>query len=305
MQKVILFYKYIAITYPKRILKWQHKICQELDLKGRVLIATEGINGTLSGSPESIDRYVTIMHQNALFNDVVFKYSTAESHAFPRLQVAVKPEIVRLCVNPEDAPLDLTGIHLTPEQTHAKLSEKNDNLIVLDTRNTFESAIGTFTNAVKAPIRHFRDLPKYIDENVDQFKDKEVLMFCTGGVRCERATAYLKKKNIAKEVYQMDGGIHVYAEKYPDGYFRGKNYVFDNRIAVKVNDDILGQCLLCKKACDNYTNCQNALCNKHFICCQSCFDQYKNSCSQECLNLIENNKVNRRPEFITTKEAQK
>ncbi len=301
MQTVILFYKYTDITYPKRILKWQQKIGAELALKGRILIAQEGINGTLSGLQASIDRYVKIMHNHEQFNDMAFKYSTGDGDCFPRLQVTIKPEIVRLCVNPEDAPLDHGGVHLTPEQTHAMLSEKTDNLIVLDTRNTFESDIGTFKGAVKAPIKHFRDLPKYIDDNIDQFKDKKVLMFCTGGVRCERATAYLKKKEVAQEVYQMDGGIHNYVEKFPDGHFRGKNYVFDSRIAIKVNDDILGSCLLCNKPCDDYINCLNALCNKHCICCTLCFALYKGACSAKCLALVTANKVNRRPAIVKAK----
>ena len=303
MQTVILFYTYTNITYPKRILKWQQKICTDLTLKGRILIAQEGINGTLSGSPASVKRYVEIMHNHKQFSDIAFKYSTADGDCFPRLQVTVKPEIVRLCVDKKDAPLEHGGVHLTPEQTHAMLSNKSDTLIVLDARNTFESDIGTFKGAVKAPIKHFRDLPKYIDKHIDQFKNKEVLMFCTGGVRCERATAYLKKKHVAQEVYQMDGGIHNYVEQYPDGYFRGKNYVFDSRITVKVNDDILGSCFLCKTPCDNYINCANALCNKHVICCTKCIKAYNDTCSKKCLELVTTKKVNRRPALVKAKAA--
>ncbi len=301
MQTVILFYKYTDITYPKRMLKWQKKIGAELALKGRILIAQEGINGTLSGSSASIERYIEIMHNHEQFSDMVFKYSAGDGDCFPRLQVTIKPEIVRLCVDKQDAPLDHGGIHLTPEQTHTMLSKKSDNLVVLDARNTFESDIGTFQGAVKAPIKHFRELPKYIDENIDQFKNKKVLMFCTGGVRCERATAYLKKKKVAQEVYQMDGGIHNYVKKYPDGYFRGKNYVFDSRIAMKVNDDILGSCLLCKISCDDYINCLNALCNKHVICCAECLALYKGTCGQKCLALVTAKKVRQRPALVKAK----
>lgn len=301
MQTIILFYKYTTITYPKRVLKWQQKIGQELELKGRVLIAHEGINGTLSGTEESISRYIDIMRTHTQFADVDFKKSLAEGECFPRLQVTVKPEIVRLCVDHADAPLEEGGVHLTPEQTHTLLSNKPDNLVILDTRNLFESAIGTFTNAVKAPIDNFRELPMYIDNTLDQFKDKKVLMFCTGGVRCERATAYLKKKKVSQEVYQIEGGIHRYVEQYPDGFFRGKNYVFDGRIAVKVNDDVLGSCYLCKSACDEYTNCSNALCNRHFICCNNCLIAYNETCSLECKTLIAEKKVHCRPPRIKAK----
>jgi len=303
MQTVILFYKYTDILYPKRIMKWQKKVATELGLKGRILIATEGINGTLSGSEHATSRYVEIMQEHEQFHGMEFKYSNSDSDCFPRLQVTVKPEIVRLCVDKKEAPLELGGVHLSPEQTHEMLSKKNDNLVILDTRNTFESDIGTFKDAIKAPIKYFRDLPKYIDETLDQFKDKDVLMFCTGGVRCERATAYLKKKNVAKEVYQMDGGIHKYAEQYPDGYFRGKNYVFDSRIAVKVNDDILGNCLQCDRPCDDYINCINALCNKHCISCADCRAQYHHTCSKKCMELVASKKVQSRPTPMKAKAS--
>ncbi len=295
MQTVILFYKYITIQYPKRILKWQKKIGTDLGLKGRILIAEEGINGTLSGSEKAIQTYVNILKCNELFSDMPFKYSTAKKACFPKLQVTIRPEIVALSRDKDAAPISLTGKHLSPDQTHELLQKKPADLIVLDVRNDFESAIGTFKDAVKAPIKHFRDLPKYIDKSLDKFKDKKVLMFCTGGVRCERATAYLNKKSVASEIYQIDGGIHEYAQKYPNGFFRGKNYVFDSRLAITVNDDILGSCLLCKQACSEYTNCINALCNKHFICCSTCEKQYMGSCSAKCNQKIKNNEVAARP----------
>src|SRR5438045_9113606 len=116
-------------------------------------------------------------------------------------------------------------------------------------------------------------------------------MYCTGGIRCERASAYLNEKNIAKKVYQMEGGIHRYVEQYPDGFFRGKNYVFDGRIAVKVNDDVVSHCLLCSEPCDQYTNCLNASCNEHFICCVQCLDSYGNTCGATCEELLSQHKV--------------
>ena len=235
------------------------------------------------------------MKKNELFFDMPFKYSTATKDCFPKLQVTIKSEIVRLSVGKDEAPIELTGKHLSPEQTHKLLENKPEDLVVLDVRNDFESAIGTFKDAVKAPIKHFRDFPAYIDKSLNQFKDKKVLMFCTGGVRCERATAYLNKKDVASEVYQIDGGIHEYVEKYPEGFFRGSNYVFDRRLALKVNADVLGKCLLCDESCSEYTNCINALCNKHFICCSLCEKQYMGSCSLECSQKIQKKEVSLRP----------
>ncbi len=295
MSKVLLFYKYTNFEFPKRIQKWQLKICQELGLTGRIIIAHEGINGTVGGSDESIERYKEIILEHPQLHGMDIKESAGGSDCFPNLRVVVKDEIVNLGLKQEAAHINNTGVHLTPEQTHNLLANRPENLLILDTRNEVESAIGAFEGAIKAEISHFRDFPQYIDRHLDEYKDKQVLMYCTGGVRCERATAYLKEKGVAKEVYQIEGGIHRYAEQYPDGYFRGKNYVFDGRIAVKVTDDILGSCTHCKKACDDYTNCLNAKCNKHHISCSTCIQEFNQCCSTTCKELILSQKVKARP----------
>lgn len=297
MGKILLFYNYTEFTYPKRIQKWQQQICNDLGLKGRILIAKEGLNGTVGGTVEATERYKEIMKAHPQLGNTDFKESPGGADCFPRMQVLVKDEIVHLGV-PKGAHIEHTGVHLTADQTHELLNNKPEDLIVLDTRNDYEYKIGSFRDAVKPDIKSFREFPAYIDAHVDEFKDKQVLMFCTGGVRCERATAYLKEKGVAKEVYQIEGGIHRYAEKYPDGHFRGKNYVFDGRIAVPVNDDVLAECSLCPKPCDDYTNCINAQCNKHYIACVDCVSTYNNCCSTECQTLVAEKKVNVRTKFV-------
>lgn len=294
MGKVILFYSYTHFEYPQRICKWQTKLCQELNLTGRVIIAHEGINATLGGSDADIERYKTLLKENPQFANIDIKESEGGADCFHKLRVIVKDEIVNISL-PDAAHVENTGVHLTPAQTHDLMRNKPEDLIILDTRNKFESDIGAFQDAIKADIDHFRDFPQYIDNNIDMFKDKQVLMYCTGGIRCERATAYLKEKGVAKQVYQIEGGIHRYAEQYPDGYFRGKNYVFDGRIALPVTDDILGRCSLCNIACDEYNNCLNALCNKHHISCNACLEKYYHCCSSTCKELVLTNQVNRRP----------
>ena len=297
MGKIVLYYKYIDIEHPKRIMKWQQKICQELQLRGRILIAHEGINGTVGGTQKNIERYIEIMRKNPLFADVDFKESPGDADCFPRLQVTVKDEVVRLGLDPQHLVASAGGELLDPQQAHELMNQKPDDLVILDARNTIEWKIGRFTHAITPDIDHFRELPNYIDNNLEQFKDKQVLMYCTGGIRCERASAYLQSKGIAKQVFQLKGGIHRYVEQYPDGFFRGKNYVFDSRIAVKVTDDVLSSCQICNASCDEYTNCLNALCNKHFICCSTCLKQYNNTCSTQCQKLIQTKKVNPRPAF--------
>jgi predicted sulfurtransferase len=299
MGKIVLFYKYVEIECPQAVLKWQRKICDKLGLKGRVILATEGINATLGGEDLAIDEYVNHMEHHPLFGGIDFKYSQGGADHFPRMRIVVKDEIVHLGLDTKKITAQNGGIHLEPSQVNELIETKSKELVIIDCRNDYESAIGTFTNAIKPPTEHFREFPEYVDNNLDLIKDKEVLMFCTGGIRCERASTYVKEKGVAKNVYQIKGGIHRYAEQYPDGYFRGKNYVFDGRVAVKVNDDILGSCYLCKKPCDDYTNCLNAACNEHYIACTECLARYQNTCGSECQKLVFEDHVPQRPQRVT------
>jgi predicted sulfurtransferase len=293
--KIIIFYKYITIEYPKQVLKWQTKIATDLNLKGRVILAHEGINATLGGSIQNIDHYKSLMEKHPLFEGIDFKECEGEADYFPRLRIVIKDEIVRLGVDTKKINAQNGGKHLTPSQVHELLKNKPENLILFDARNRFESKVGTFDGAITPEIAHFRELPTYLDQHAQQFKDKQVLMFCTAGIRCERATAYLKEKGVTQEIYQLQGGIQRYVEQFPDGFFKGKNYVFDGRIAVRVSNDILSNCELCGISCDDYNNCMNASCNKHFICCSACYATHKQTCSEVCMELLENKKVKERP----------
>ena len=267
-------------------------MCEELGLTGRIIIAHEGINGTLGGEDEAIATYEKEMLAHPLFSTIDFKQSNGSAHDFPRLRVVVKKEIVNLGIDPEVISAKNSSKHLTPQEAHHLISQKPDNLVILDVRNIYESRIGSFIDALKPPIDNFRDLPGYIDSNSDLFKDKQVLMYCTGGIRCERASVYLAAHTSAQEVYQIEGGIHRYIEQYPDGYFQGKNYVFDGRRAVQVTTDVLTQCDACHNPYDEYINCMNAECHKHIIVCPSCIPTYSNTCSQLCHDLIIAGKAN-------------
>lgn len=291
---ILLFYKYIQIENPAAIQAWQKELCSKLGLTGRIILATEGINGTVGGNKEATDAYIQAMNQHPLFGNIDFKTAEGGAHAFPRMKITIKREIVHLGINPEDLTTQDTAQHLTPQQTHELFLNPPEDFIVLDGRNNYEAAVGKFVGAITPDIRYFRQFPGYIDENIDQFKDKTVFMYCTGGIRCERASAYLNKKGIAKKIYQVEGGIHRYVEQYPDGFFRGKNYVFDNRITVKVNDDVLSSCLNCTTPSDEYFNCLNALCNKHFTSCPNCLTKLSKTCSSRCQNLLQEKKAPQR-----------
>ena len=290
MGKILLYYKYIAIEDPHAIKRWQQTLCQELGLTGRILIGVEGINGTVGGSVEATNAYIKAMHEHPFFSDVSFKSSPGDTHHFPRLRVAVRDEIVTIGISPDDLKPSGPDTHLTPSQVHDLLNNKPEDLLILDTRNNYESRIGTFRGAITPDIENFRDFPEYIEQNLDSFKDKQVLMFCTGGVRCD-ATLVLAQKHVAKKVFQITGGIHSYAEEFPDGHFRGKNYVFDGRVAMKVNDDIVGTCHLCTVPYDEYTNCINVMCNLQFLGCPQCRKELGNTCSSACQALVRDHKV--------------
>jgi predicted sulfurtransferase len=282
---IILYYKYVTIENPHEIMAWIRLLCTKLHLKGRILISTEGINGTLGGMPEEIAEFTKVFLAHPLFQGTDIKESAGSADDFPRLMVKVKKEIVGMGIAPEALTVKDTGVHLTPEETH-QLIATNKELVILDTRNDYESRIGKFTGAIIPPLKTFRDFPQYIEDNLESFKDKEVLMYCTGGVRCERATALLNVKKVAKKVYQIDGGICRYVEKYPDGFFRGKNYVFDDRIALPVNNDVLTDCDVCQKPADTYTNCMNTQCNVQFVACMPCREKFDYTCSQACHDAI-------------------
>ncbi|CAN5139806.1 hypothetical protein BH09DEP1_BH09DEP1_2270 [soil metagenome] len=298
MHSIILFYKYVTITYPKQILKWQKKACQELNLKGRIILAEEGINGTLGGTPENIERYKELMNTHELFGAIDYKESNNVRDHFPRLRIVVKSEIVYLGLDPKAITAKDAGTYLEPAQAHELIAQKPDNLVIIDCRNNTESAIGRIENAIMPDTKYFREFPEYVDKHLDDFKDKQVLMYCTGGVRCERASAYIKSKGVAQEVYHIKGGVHKYVEEFPNGFFKGKNYVFDGRTAVKITDDILANCFVCQQPCDDYNNCMFARCNRHFIGCNQCMERLDNTCSTECQLIITQDPSKKRPTLI-------
>lgn len=296
---ILLFYKYVAIDNPVDIKNWITTLCNTLNLTGRIILAHEGINATVGGSAASCQHFMQELNNHPLFAGIDFKQSPGDARHFPRLKITIRKEIVALGIDPQELNAAQGGTHLTPAQVHQQLQEQSNEWVILDARNNYESRIGSFEGAIAADIENFREFPAYVDQNLAQFKDKKVLMYCTGGIRCERASAYLKKTGVAEQVYQLSGGIARYVEQFPDGLFKGKNYVFDGRIAMKVSDDVLSHCDWCKTTCDEYTNCINASCNKKIIICNSCIHKNNNTCSINCHALVSNNQVK-----IRTKPAR-
>ena len=274
-------------------MKWQKELCAALGLTGRIVIAHEGVNGTLSGAPEQVLAYKHAMDGHPLFGNIDFKESPCHGEPFPRMRIVVKQEIVRMGLDPQELSYKDAGQHLTPEQAHELISQ-NKELVILDGRNNYESLVGKFENAITPDVSTFREFPAYIDNNKELFEDKDILMYCTGGIRCERASAYVKQKTSARNVYQILGGIDRYAQKIPNGYFKGKNYVFDGRIAVRISDDVLAHCQQCNATCDDYHNCINLACNKQIILCKDCVARAGATCSQACTQIIIENPAKKR-----------
>ena len=281
--EVLLYYVYTPIRSPEQCRREQHLLCVANRLRGRVLISHEGVNGTLSGLQEDTQRYVRCLRREARFRDVDVKMETHHAHAFNKLNVRVKPEIVRLNM-PHLSPRQRTGQYLSPREFETLLRSKSEQVLVLDVRSDYEHALGKFKNARTLDIRHFRELPKKLDE-LSQYKDKKIITYCTGGVRCEKATAYLLSKGF-KDVCQLKGGILRYAQETDGTLFEGTCYVFDQRLHTSVDKRSsrkkIGRCVVCREVSEHLINCANPLCNKHVIVCQSCADTLEGACSESC-----------------------
>lgn len=274
---IILFYKFITIDEPEALKEAQLKLCEDIGIKGRLLIGKEGVNGTFEGTREQIDRYKEELTKDTRFSDMRFKESAGTGIAFPRLQIKVRDEIVALGVDDIDPIID-TAIQLPAEELD-KWYENEEDFVLLDLRNDYEIASGKFKGTVDPGLQNFRELPEKI-ENIKHLKNKKVVSVCTGGIRCEKATAYLKKEGF-EDIYQLENGIHDYMQKFPNKHFKGTLFVFDNRITTPVVDspdrEIIGKCTFCEKPCEQYVNDDSTKPSTKLICCDECFAPRKES----------------------------
>jgi len=274
--QILLYYKYVFIENPEREVVRQRELCESLGLLGRIIVATEGINGTVEGSIENTEKYIEEMKKDFRFTDVHWKKSLGNGKSFPKLSVKARKEIVSLHLGTCDIdPNQITGKHLPPEGLHNWIKEKRE-FFIIDMRNVYEHKVGYFENSILPPIENFRDLPKVV-EQIKHLKNKTVLTVCTGGVRCEKASGFLITQGFI-DVYQLDGGIVSYMEKYPNEDFKGKLYVFDGRVVTGFYTDdpkheIVGKCDVCGGVSENFVNCDNPVCHRHFINCESCLSK--------------------------------
>lgn len=278
--EVVLYYRFQEIEDPEVFCAEHHDFCRELGVKGRIYIGREGINGTLAGTPEQVRRYREHLESMPGFEDIDWKTDTSDFIPFPRLTCKTREEIVSLHkedVNPAEG-----GRYLEPGEWREVL-ESEEDYVLIDVRNDYESRIGHFEGALTPEVENFYDFPQWL-ENLSVDKEKKVLMYCTGGIRCEKFSVLMKKKGW-EDVNQLHGGILRYAEEEGGEHFKGKCFVFDDRLVVPVSQDDMepiARCEITGKPADTYINCANMRCNKLFVCSEEGARRMEGCCSDEC-----------------------
>ncbi|WP_370214057.1 oxygen-dependent tRNA uridine(34) hydroxylase TrhO [Mesoflavibacter profundi] len=282
------FYKYARISNPQEFrdqlfIKWH-----SLDVLGRIYVATEGINAQLSLPADNFENFKTHLDSIDFLEYVRLNIAVEQDNmSFLKLKVKVREKIVADGLNDETFDVTNKGIHVNAEKFNDLIEDKNT--VLVDMRNHYESEIGHFKNAVTPDVDTFRESLDIIEDDLKAHKeDKNLVMYCTGGIRCEKASAYFKHKGF-KNVYQLEGGIIEYTrqvnEKALENKFIGKNFVFDERRAERISDDVIAQCHQCGKPCDTHVNCANDACHLLFIQCESCKTEMNNCCSSTCKDI--------------------
>lgn len=278
MQKILLYYKFTPLLDPEAVKLWQRTLCQAHNLRGRILISRHGINGTIGGDLSDLKAYVKATKQYPGFRDIVWKWSDGGREDFPRLSVRHRRELVGFRNSDDEFDVDDRGVigggqHLKPAEVNAMVEQYGDDVVFFDGRNASEASVGRFRDAIIPDTRTSRDFIAELEsDKYDDIKHKKVITYCTGGVRCEVISAMMKKRGF-EEVYQIDGGIVKYGEKYgDDGLWEGALRVFDDRKVVNFTDRAkkIGKCIHCGAATSNFENCADQSCNELVLICEEC-----------------------------------
>lgn len=280
--EVIIFYKYTPIEDPNEFMKWIRETCETIGINGRILVAQEGINGSVEGTREQLDQFESALRETTFgdFHDVWFKSSPGTGTSFKKLKVKARPNILNIGLTKDIDPNKTTGTHIEADELHEWFSQDVD-FTIIDMRNDYEYAVGRFKGSIDPGMHNFRDLEDVVPK-LTALKDKKVLTVCTYGIRCEKASGYLKEKGF-KNVYQLHGGIGTYMKKYPGQNFEGSLYVFDERMTEQFTDayDVVGTCVECGVKNERFGNCGWHICHKQLIICENCSDKPV-FCSKEC-----------------------
>ena len=277
ISKVILYYIFTPLPDPAVIKVWQKTLCQGLNLKGRIIISPHGINGTLGGDINDLKKYIRQTRSYEGFAKMKFKWSDGTGNDFPKLSVKVRPELVAFG-NPTEIKVDKNGVigggkHLKPAQVDELVAERGDDVIFFDGRNSFEAQVGRFKNAVVPDTATTRDFVNEIESGkYDHLKEKPIVTYCTGGIRCEVLSAVMKTRGF-KEVYQIDGGIVTYGKEIgDDGLWEGALHTFDNRMSIEFSErsKSIGRCKDCSGPATRFYDCPKVPCNALNLLCAKC-----------------------------------
>ena len=284
--EVLLYYRYFSIEEPHKYVIEHRSLCEDLGLLGRILVAREGINGTVSGLREQTQAYQESLRAKPGTGDMDFKIDPADGHVFKKLSIKARDEIVTLGLSPtEDIdPNETTGKYLPPKEFYEAMQDPN--AVIVDARNAYESQLGKFRNAICPDVDSFRDLPQWIRDHRAELEGKRILTYCTGGIRCEKFSGFLLNEGF-EDVSQLHGGIVTYGRD-PETQgrdFEGQCYVFDQRISVPVNTanpSVIAHCRHCEVPIERYRNCGYTPCNLQFFCCPECEESCGRFCSEAC-----------------------
>lgn len=282
------FYKYYHITHPEDYRNKLYIELNKLGVLGRIYLASEGINAQISVPDKNWDKFQAYVNEHQDLSGVRLNIAIDDDgKSFFKLKILIRKKIVADGLNDKSFDVTDKGVHLSAEDFN-KIAE-DPNTVIIDMRNHYESEVGHFQNAILPDVDTFRDSLPIVEDMLDDKKDKNIVMYCTGGIRCEKASAYYKHKGF-KNVFQLEGGIIEYArevnEKGLENKFIGKNFVFDERLGERITKDIISQCHQCGKSCDDHTNCKNDGCHLLFIQCEECAAKFEGCCSEECQDIL-------------------
>lgn len=279
------FYQYAKIEDPKAFRNQLYADWDELGVFGRIYIASEGVNGQISVPEKNFEAFKKAIYSVSFLDGIRLNIAVEDDgKSFYKLKIKVRHKIVADGLDDDSFDVTKRGVHLSAEDFN-RITDDKDNTVIVDMRNHYESEVGHFENAICPDVDTFRDSLPIVEDILEPHKEKNIVMYCTGGIRCEKASAYFKHKGF-ENVFQLDGGIIEYARQTEaqglENKFRGKNFVFDERMGERISEEIIAKCHQCGKPCDTHVNCANDACHILFIQCDECAEKYNSCCSEKC-----------------------
>ena len=288
----VSLYKYVIINDPHKMRERLFDMWERLECLGRIYIASEGINAQMSVPKYNWEQFKKELYAIPEFKNIPFKIGIHQNTSFYKLKIKVRKQIVADGLSMDDYDIENVGNHLTALEFNEAMNDAET--LVVDMRNHYESEIGHFDGALCHPVDTFRDQLPIVAEDIKDHKDKKLLLYCTGGIRCEKASAYFKDKGFT-DVNQLHGGIIDYKHQVEreglENKFLGSNYVFDERDPEKIGDQVISNCHQCGNSCDRHVNCQNLACNLLFLQCNDCEEKMQTTCTRKCKRVVNMNAI--------------